>query len=1072
MKRLLLSVPLLAAVFVPVLAATKSTPVPAAIYDSASISGLGARNIGSAVMSGRIAAIAGRAEDDGAITLFLGTASGGVWRSRDAGTTFQPVFDKANVQSIGAVALDPKDPKTVWVGTGESWMRNSVSVGDGIYVSHDGGDSWTHMGLPTSEHIVRIIVSPEDSNTVYACVPGRLWSDSADRGVYRTRDGGRTWEQILKGGNLSTGCSSLAMDPADPKRLYAGSWDFRRKGWTFRSGGEGPEAPSASALFVSDDAGTHWRELTAENTKGLPAKPWGRVEVVVAPSQAKVVYTFIESTRSALFRSDDRAASFEERDRSSSMVWRPFYFAHLIVDPTNPERIYKPDLRLIASEDGGKSFAMVSGGTHGDHHDMWINPKNPKFVVTGDDGGLWISHDGANKWAKVDSLPVSQFYHVTTDNQDPYQVYGGLQDNSSWVGDSAYPGGISNGRWENLFGGDGFWVYPDPTDANFAYAEAQGGAIGRVNRHTLVQRDIQPKAGFREKLRFNWNAPIALSPHDPARLYLGAQYLFMTHDHGLSWSRMSGDLTSNDPQKQRQEESGGITVDNSAAEMHTTIYSIAESPAEAGVIWAGTDDGNVQITRDDGKSWRNVIANVKGVPAASWVSTVEAGHAKGVAYATFDRHTYGDFEPYLYVTHDYGASWSRLAGEGSGVRGYAHVVREDPEDARVLYLGTEFGLWISVDAGLHWAEFKGGHFPSVAVRDLAIQRRDHDLVIATHGRGIWIIDDIVPLRALASASAGGFRFLPTRPVQQRLEGNGGWPEGDAKFRGSNPQSGAEIAYFQPTRHVFGALKLEILDAAGQVIDTLPAGKRKGINRVYWSMQAKPPRVPSAAQASFAGTVGARVVPGRYTVRITKNGEVVEQAIEIGVDRRADYGVEDRRAHFAAASSVAALFERASDLVDRINATRRLLAERSSAVKSEVVRRQVAALDAALDAERKRVVATKEGGAITGEERLREHLDQVYSALLAYEGRPAMNLTDRISVLERELAEVESAVSAQLKSDLPKLNDALRGEGVATISHVDVDIEVREATAELIFARALTSGEGEAEVESATRIERD
>ena len=1053
------------------LGAAKTTDAPAPAIDSAAISGLGARNIGSAQMSGRVAAIAGRAEEDGAFTLYIGTASGGVWRSKDAGTTFQSLFDKTHVQSIGAVTLDPKDPKTVWVGTGESWMRNSVSIGDGIYVSHDGGDTWQHKGLPTSEHIVRIIVSPEDSNVVYACVPGRLWSDSADRGVYRTTDGGVSWSQILKGSNLSTGCSSLAMDPKDSKRLYAGTWDFRRKGWTFRSGGEGPDAPSGSGLFVSNDGGDHWQAMTSDNTKGLPAKPWGRVEVVVAPSQSNVVYTFIESARSALFRSDDRGASFDERDRSSSMVWRPFYFAHLIVDPTNPDRIYKPDMRLIASEDGGKSFSMVSGGTHADHHDVWINPKNPKFVVTGDDGGLWISHDGANKWAKVDSLPVSQFYHVTVDNQDPYQVYGGLQDNSSWVGDSAYPGGITNGRWENLFGGDGFWVYPDPTDANYAYAEAQGGAIARVNRHTLVQRDIQPKAGLHEKLRFNWNAPIAMSPHDPKRLYLGSQFLFLTRDHGQSWTRISPDLTTNNPDKQKQEESGGITVDNSAAEMHTTIYTVSESPAEAGVIWAGTDDGNLQLTRDDGKTWHNVVGNIAGLPAASWVSTVEAGHAKGVAYVTFDRHTYGDFVPYVYVTQDYGATWTRLAADGSGVRGYAHVVREDPTDARVLYLGTEFGLWISVDQGAHWAEFKGGNFPSVAVRDLAIQHRDHDLVIATHGRGIWIIDDIVPLRALASNTSGGFRFLPTRAVQQRLEGNGGWPEGDAKFRGANPPSGAEIAYFQPTRHVFGALQVEILNAEGKVIDTLPAGKRKGINRVYWSMQAKPPRVPSAAQASMAGTIGARVVPGHYTVRITKNGEVYEQGLDIGVDRRADYTAADRGEHFAAAMKVSALFERMSTVVDRINATRALLGERAAAKTSEGLKKGLAVYDDSLDAQRRLIVATKEGGAITGEERLREHLDQVYGALLGYEGRPASYLLERIGVLDKELSEVEAEVGRLMGPSLDSVNHLLEMEGLKPITRAALDTEMATQWAEVMMERALV-GDDESEVAVATRMERD
>ena len=1052
-------------------AAPPPPPSPVPTLDSAVISGLGARNIGSAAMSGRIAALAGRAEPDGSVTLYVGAASGGVWRSRDGGTTFKPLFDRQPVQSIGAIALDPSDPAVVWVGTGESWTRNSTSVGNGIYRSGDGGDTWQHMGLPDSERITRIIVSPRDGQTVYACVPGRLWSDSSDRGLYKTSDAGKSWSLVLKGSNASTGCSSVALDPGNPERLYAGLWDFRRKGWTFRSGGEGPDVPSGSGLYVSDDAGKTWKHLDPGNSPGLPAGPLGRIEVAVAPSQPNIVYAFIEGVRSALFRSDDRGASWSERDRSISMVWRPFYFSRLVIDPTNPDRLYKPDGRLIASDDGGKSFANVSGGTHGDHHDLWINPKNPKFVVTGDDGGLWLSHDGANKWWKADNLPVSQFYHVSVDSRDPYQVYGGLQDNSSWVGDSAYPGGISNGRWENLFGGDGFWTFSDPTDPDYAYAEAQGGFIGRINRKTLQQRGIQPMAGYKEKLRYNWNAPIALSPSDPKKLYLGAQFLFLTRDHGESWARISPDLTTNDPAKQKQEESGGITVDNSAAEMHTTIYSIAESPRNADTIWVGTDDGNLQLTRDGGGHWSNLVSRLKGLPPASWVSWVEPGHhADGVVYAAFDRHTFGDFDPWLYVSRDFGESWTRLAGPGSGVRGYAHVVREDPLDGRVLYLGTEFGLWISLDAGGHWAEFKGGNFPSVAVRDIAVQGRDHDLVLATHGRGIWIIDDLTPLRALA---AGGLErevaFLPTRPVQQRLDGNGGWAEGDAKYSGHNPPAGAEIAYYQRTRHVFGKLTLEVYDAAGRKLDTLPAGKRKGINRVYWTMQVAPPRVPSAAQAASNGFQGPRVVPGHYTLRLTKGGKVYEQGLDIGLDRRATYTVADREVNFAAAMRAHALFGRMTDLVDRLNGLRALVGQRAASLKGvPAARDALQSFSNRLEALRKQVVATKEGGAITGEERLREHLDHAYGALLSYEGRPPAYQVERVAVLERELAEVEADSKRLAEGDLPALNQLLRQAGAEPIAAA----AAQEAGARLAALQALQRSREGAEVAAATRAARD
>jgi len=543
-------------------------------FDSDSISGLGARNIGSATMSGRIAAVAA-VKEEGRLTVYIGAASGGVWKSVNGGTTFKPMFDKQGVQSIGAVAIDPQAPKTIWVGTGESWMRNSASIGDGIYRSTDGGENWTNLGLKESERISKILIDPKDSNTVYVCVPGRLWSDSDDRGVYKTTDGGKSWNKILKGANLSTGCSMMSMNPQDPKSIIAGMWDFRRKGWTFRSGGENSTAPSGSGLFQTSDGGATWKELDEKSAKGLPAKPWGRIAVTIAPSNPNIVYALIESPHSALYYSKDGGKTWEERDRSNFMVWRPFYFANLIVDPKNPDIVYKPDLALILSEDGGKSFTGASRGAHGDFHDVWIDPENTNHLIAGDDGGLWYSYDRANTWWKANNLPVSQFYHVSADMNDPYQVYGGLQDNSSWVGDSQYPGGITNGRWENLFGGDGFWAFSDPADPNYAYAEAQGGEIGRVNRKALESRSIKPKPNYGEpKLRFNWNTPIHMSPNEKGTIYIGAQYLFRSRDHGQTWERISPDLTTNNPEKQKQEESGGITVDNSAAEMHTSIYSI------------------------------------------------------------------------------------------------------------------------------------------------------------------------------------------------------------------------------------------------------------------------------------------------------------------------------------------------------------------------------------------------------------------------------------------------------------------------------------------------------------------
>src|SRR5277367_6815482 len=663
----------------PILAAMLATGMSAqtAKFDSDTIAGLGARNIGSATMSGRVATLAA-VKEDGRLTVYIGAASGGVWKSTNGGTTYKPIFDKMTAQSIGAITIDPQDAKTIWVGTGESWTRNSVSIGDGIYKSTDGGDNWTNMGLPNSERISKIIVDPSDGNTVYACVPGALWSDSEDRGLYKTTDGGATWNKILKGGNLSTGCSMISMSSQDSKVLFAGMWDFRRKGWTFRSGGDGPTAPSGSGLFTSTDGGATWTDLDQNSAKGLPPKPWGRIAVSIAPSKPNVVYALIESPRSALFRSDDGGKTWQERDRSEFMVWRPFYFADLIVDPKNENKIYKPDLILILSEDGGKSFSGI-GGAHGDFHDVWIDPDNTNHLIAGDAGGVWYSYDSGNNWWKAENLPISQFYHVSVDDSDPFHVYGGLQDNNAWIGVSAFPGGITNHQWQALRGGDGFWAFSDPADPTYVYAESQGGSIQRWNRVTLESRDIQPKPKYGEgKLRFNWNTPIHLSPNEKGTLYIGAQFLFRSRDHGQTWDRISPDLSTNDPEKQKQEESGGVTVDNSEAEMHTTIYSISESPRNGKLIWVGTDDGNVQITRDGGKSWTNVVSHVPGLPKASWVSWVEASRFdEATAYAAFDRHTFGDMDPHVYKTTDYGKTWTAVVAKDSGVRGYAHVIKED-----------------------------------------------------------------------------------------------------------------------------------------------------------------------------------------------------------------------------------------------------------------------------------------------------------------------------------------------------------------------------------------------------------
>ncbi len=1048
------------------LAAAGQTAPPAAAVrvDSETISGLGARNIGSATMSGRVAALDAVREGD-RLTVFIGAASGGVWKSVNGGTTYKPVFDKQPVQSIGAVTIDPKNPKVVWVGTGESWTRNSVSIGDGIYKSVDAGENWSNVGLAGTERIVKILVDPTASDTVYACAPGKLWSDSDERGVYKTTDGGKTWTKVLAGSNLSTGCSMISLDRQNPKTLYAGMWDFRRKGWTFRSGGDGENAPSASGLFKSQDGGATWKELDEKSATGLPSKPWGRVAVTAAPSKPNVVYAFIEAAvpKNGLYRSDDGGATWQALDRSPNMVWRPFYFANLIVDPKDENKLYKPDLSLIASTDGGKTFSDIGGGAHGDFHDVWIDPANTDRLIAGDDGGVWYSYDGGNKWWKADNLPISQFYHVSVDMERPYNVYGGLQDNSSWVGMSAYPGGITNAQWENMYGGDGFWMFADTADPTYIYAESQGGEIGRVNRKTHETRAVKPLPRYKEgKLRYNWNTPIHMSPTQKGVVYIGAQYLFRSRDHGQTWDRISPDLTTNDPEKQKQEQSGGVTVDNSAAEMHTTIYAIAESPKDPNLVWVGTDDGNVQLTRDGGKTWTNVAGNIAGLPKNAWVSSVEPGHfAAGTAYATFDLHTFGDMRPYVYRTTDFGKTWTALApADGSGsLKGYAHVVKEDPVDANLLFVGTELGLWVSLDGGKRWAQYKGGDIPNVAVRDIAVHPRDSALVLATHGRGIWIVDDITPLRSLTEDMLSReAAFVPGKPVVQRLVAFGGWGYGDAAFEGPNPPADAQIVYYQKKRHIFGDMKLEVFGPDGKLLTTLPTSKRRGLSRSAWSMRLKAPRVPPAATLAYGANNGPRVLPGTYSVRMTKDKNVYETKLELVPDPRSKHTPEDRKAQFALAMKLYGMLGDMTFAVDRINGLRAALEERAGKLPAGdplAARLRKASADA--DTLRQKIVATKEGGMITGEERLREYLTDLYSNVITYEGRPSATQVERTDSLGRELADVVKEFDAWAGKELQGLNQALAAQGAAPI-----ELLTREAWEKAGTEEGAASGAGPVE----------
>jgi len=998
---------------------TLAMAVPAQTeIDSNTFAGLEARAIGPAVMSGRIAGIDGVAGDT--VTLYVGSASGGVWKSKDFGITFKPVFDK-HTQSIGAVRVDPKNPQTIWVGTGESWTRNSVSVGDGVYKSTDGGDNWERMGLPDSERIARIRVSPRDGNIVWVCATGHLWNDNEERGVYKTTDGGKTWKRVLYV-DAKTGCSDIDMDPQEPDILYAGMWEFRRGASYFSSGGPG------SGLYKSTDGGETWRKVET----GLPNGTKGRVAIAVAPSRPATVYAIVESKNTALYRSDDTGESWKEMNSSFNIQARPFYFAHIVVDPNDHNTIYKPGLSLTMSSDGGKtfnsSFGPGGGNVHGDLHALWINPKDSQELVLGTDGGVYISSDQGGHWRHVKSLPVSQFYHVSYDMDWPYNVYGGLQDNGSWSAPSRGTAGVQNRNWRSIGFGDGFWAFRDPTDPDVVYVEYQGGKISRGHLSTGENRDIQPLpvAGDPE-YRFNWNTPIHLSASEPGTIYVGSQFLFRSRDQGESWEKISPDLTTNDPKRQQQLKSGGLTVDNSSAENHTTIYSIAESTKNKGVIWVGTDDGYVQVTRDGGKSWTNVSKNLSGAPANTWVSHVEPGRFdEATAFVTLDGHTTGDMKTYVFKTTDFGQTWKPLMT--AALEGYAHVVRQDLESPDLLFLGTEQGLFISVDGGAGWARYIGGDFPKVAIRDMAIHPRDTDLILATHGRGIYILDDITPLRKLTrEVMEQEVAFLPSRPAAMVIPSAVQEFPGDEEYVGHTPEEAAYVTYYLKKRHIVGDLKLEVYDDKGALISTLPAGKRKGINRVTWPMRMKAPRTPggnSVIQAPFS-FFGPRVKAGAYTIKLTKGGQVLDSQVQLVADPRSTHTADDRNLQYDTVMKLHAMMERLTYVVDATLAAREGLQKRAEGLPpNDKLRKQLDALAGELTKLHATLAATGEGGWLSGEEQLREKVGYLYGGVNGYEGRPTKSQLDQMGVLGARLDKAAARLDALAKNELAAVNKAL------------------------------------------------
>lgn len=996
------------------------------VLDENSFGAIEARHIGPAVMSGRISAL--DAVNNDPRIVYVGAASGGIWKSLNAGTTFKPVFDEHN-QSIGAIAIDQARPDTVWAGTGEVWVRNSVSVGDGIYKTTDGGKKWARMGLEKTERIAKIVIHPENPDIVYVAALGPLWSPGTERGVFKTTDGGKTWEKIFYL-NENTGCSDLAMDPDDPDLLYAGMWNFRRQPHFFRSGGPG------SGLYRSRDGGRSWEEAEG----GLPAGTIGRVSVTFSPANPKIVWALLETEKTALYRSGDKGKTWALMNNDPAVGERPFYFSLLIADPIDSNRIYKPGFQLHVSDNGGKNFQYpyVDGGNvHSDLHALYVSPEDNQFLYLGTDGGLYVSHDRGNTWQMKRNLPLSQFYRISVDKARPYNVYGGLQDNGSWYGPSRSPGGINNHDWQNVGYGDGFNVLCDPDDPNILYWQYQGGQTKRYYRDSREFKDIRPFAdSTTEELRFNWNTPVTFGPS--GLLYAGAQYLYCSADRGDNWQRISPDLTTDDPSKQRQEDTGGLTIDNSSAENHCTIYWISESPVDPNTIWAGTDDGNLQLTRTGGISWTNVAANISVslLPSGTWCSYVEASpHAVATAFATFDGHRTGDMKPYLFRTEDAGKTWTSLST--GNIEGFCHVIRQDPVNPDLLFLGTEAGLYVSVDAGAHWVRFKG-NLPKVPVHDLVIHPETHDLVIGTHGRGIMIIDDLTPIRQMRPEMLSReVVFLESRPFELGFTGSEQRMEGDDAFTGNNPPGTCIISYYLSKRHVFGEMYVEIYNDRDSLIKVLPAGKRKGINRVNWVMDMDPPKVPPSVQILGQALSGPTYPPGEYRVRIVKGDQATEGKVKVIWDPSSRHSEEDRDLRHEKLMMAYRLLEELAFTDRQITGIRDQAKQKAERTRSRATRKLLTELAGRMDQWHAEIVPVKEGQ-ITGEIRLRERLGDIYSGIMSYQGRPTRSQTERLDLLQSEVERYGAQISQVTGKGLPLINQKLEEEGIGVVNVLSLE----------------------------------
>ena len=923
------------------LAATVATDVRAqqaaqAALDQATqaaLDGLELREIGPAIMGGRVSDFAVLESDPA--KFYVALATGGLWLTENHGASWTPLFDDQPCPSVGEVTVYQANPNVVWVGTGEPQNRQSSPWGCGVFKSTDGGRTWADLGLTETRHVSRIRLHPTNPDVAFVAAVGHLWGPNPERGVYRTRDGGATWEQVLFV-NENTGAIDLAMDPADPNTLFAAMYQRQRTAFGFSASGGG------SGLYRSTDGGDTWTELT----EGLPDGEKGRIGLDVWRRDGNVVYAIVQASGdgSGLYRSDDRGETWR---RMSDRNPRPMYFSLVRIDPNDSQRIYLGGVSFSVSEDGGRTWweGDAAEGIHVDHHALWVDPANPRHVVLGTDGGVATSWDGARTWRHHNNFAIGQFYEVGVDMSDPYRVCGGLQDNSSWCApnETNTPYGVMNRDWVDVWGGDGFYNEFDPTDPNVLYTESQGGNLGRVNLATGESRRAQPvarpsPAGEDRSYRYNWNTPIEPSRHTEGTVYVGANHLLRSRDRGLTWEEASPDLTrriDRDTLPIMGAEVGPNTLSrHDGINNYGNITVVEESPLSPDLIYVGTDDGNLQVTRDGGASWTNVVGNVPDLPGRSYVSRIDASHhVEGRVYASFDRHSDDDYRPYVYVSEDFGGSWAAITG---GLPDWSvNVVREHPAEPSLLFLGNEVGLYTSLDRGRSWQRL--GALPTVPVDDLVIHPRDNDLVVGTHGRSIWILDDLSPLEDLAAGLVAErpAHVFPVPPATQwfRL---GGWPFWGADYDGENPPEGAVIRYWLRDA-VLDAPRISITSAMGETVRELEGDTAAGVHEVVWDMRESPPIEEDddgEGGGGFGGSPqGALVLPGTYIMQLEVGDQVVQQEAQVRLDPRVEVDMTALRARQAAARSAAAMSgtltraERALErLAEQVDEAKSLLAD--------------------------------------------------------------------------------------------------------------------------------------------------